>query len=76
MHRNEIFYALICINNHILSCLFSMLSDAYRLACPNFTGWPRNLNILLKSKRIAYVLEGDGPVELASDVFEDEVWEY
>ena len=26
MHRNEIFYALICINNHVLSCLISMLS--------------------------------------------------
>ena len=27
MHRNEIIYALICINNHVLSCLISMLSD-------------------------------------------------
>ena len=26
MHKNEIFYALICINNHLLSCLISMLS--------------------------------------------------
>ena len=26
MHRNEIFYGLICINNHVLSCLISMLS--------------------------------------------------
>ena len=26
MHRNGIFYALICINNHVLSCLISMLS--------------------------------------------------
>ena len=26
MHRNEIIYALICINNHVLSCLISMLS--------------------------------------------------
>ena len=26
MHRNEIFYALICINNRVLSCLFNMLS--------------------------------------------------
>ena len=26
MHRNEIFYALICINNLVLSCLISMLS--------------------------------------------------
>ena len=26
MHMNEIFYALICINNHVLSCLISMLS--------------------------------------------------
>ena len=26
MHRNEIIYVLICINNHVLSCLISMLS--------------------------------------------------
>ena len=26
MHRNEICYALVCINNHVLSCLISMLS--------------------------------------------------
>ena len=26
MHMNEIFYALICINNHVLSCLISILS--------------------------------------------------
>ena len=31
MHRNEIFYALICINNHVLSCLISMLSEAPEL---------------------------------------------
>ena len=31
MHRNEIFDALICINIHVLSCLFSMLSDAERI---------------------------------------------
>ena len=28
MHRNEIVYALICINNHVLSCLISMLLAA------------------------------------------------
>ena len=26
MHRNKIIYALMCINNHILSCQISMLS--------------------------------------------------
>ena len=26
---NEIFYALRCINNHVLSCLISMLSDTF-----------------------------------------------
>ena len=30
MHRNEIFYVLICINNHVLSCLISMLSISAR----------------------------------------------
>ena len=28
MHRNEIIYALICINSHVLSCIISMLSVA------------------------------------------------
>ena len=27
MHKNEMFYDLICINNHVLSCLVSMLSS-------------------------------------------------
>ena len=27
MYKNEIFHALICINNHIISCLNFMLSD-------------------------------------------------
>ena len=27
---NEIFYALICINNHVLSCLISMLSKMHK----------------------------------------------
>ena len=27
MNRNGIFYALICINNHVLSCLISMVSN-------------------------------------------------
>ena len=29
MHKNEIFYASICINNHIISCVNCMLSEAY-----------------------------------------------
>ena len=52
------------------------IMDANRLTSPNFTYWLRNLKILLKSKRIAYVLEGDGLVEPASNAFKDEVWEY
>ena len=47
------------------------IMDANRLTGPNFTDWLRNLKILLKSKRIAYVLEGDGLVEPASDASED-----
>ena len=50
--------------------------DANRLTGPNFTNWLKNLKILLNSERIAYVLEGDGPIELALDAYEDEVWEY
>ena len=49
-----------------------MLSDANHLTVPNFTDWLKNLKILLKSERIAYVLGGDGSVEPASDAFEDE----
>ena len=52
------------------------IMDANLLTGPNFTDWLKNLKILLKSERIAYVLEGDGLVEPASDAFEDEVWEY
>ena len=29
MHRNEILYALICINNHVLSYIISMLSSLH-----------------------------------------------
>ena len=50
--------------------------DANRLSCLNFTNWLKNLKILLKSERIASVLEGDGHIELALDASKDEVWEY
>ena len=52
------------------------IMDAKCLTGSNFTDWLRNLKILLKSKRIAYVLEGDGLVEPATDASKDEVWEY
>ena len=38
MHTNEIIYALICISNHVLSCLISMLSERLRYflrECPH-----------------------------------------
>ena len=50
--------------------------DTNGLTSSNFTDCLRNLKILLKSDCIAYVMKGDGPVEPASDLFEDEVWEY
>ena len=52
------------------------IMDANHLTGLNFTNWLRNLKILLKFERITYVLEGDGPIEPASDVSKDEVWEY
>ena len=55
---------------------FRDIMDANHLIGPNFTDWLRNLKILLKSERIAYVLEGDDLVERALDASEDEVWEY
>ena len=42
----------------------------------NFTNWLKNVKILLKSKRIAYVLEGESYVERAEHAFEDGVCEY
>ena len=30
MHENRIFYALICFNNHIISCIICMLSRRER----------------------------------------------
>ena len=41
------------------------------LTSSNVIDWLRNLESLLKSKHIAYVLEEDGLVELASDVSKD-----
>ena len=37
MHRNEIFYALISINNLVLSCLISMLSMTHMSPCQPLT---------------------------------------
>ena len=42
----------------------------------NFTNWLKNIKILLKSKRIAYVVEGESSVEHVEHASEDEVWEY
>ena len=47
------------------------IMDANRLTGLNFTDWLRNLKILLKFECIAYVLEGDGHVEPASDASKD-----
>ena len=49
------------------------IMDANNLTGLNFTNWPRNLKILLKSECIAYVLKGDGLIESASYAFEYEV---
>ena len=49
------------------------IMDANHLTGLNFNDWLMNLNILLKSKRIAYVMEGDYLVELAWDASKDEV---
>ena len=50
--------------------------DANRLTSPSFIDWLKNLMILLKSESIAFVLEGDGNVDPASNAYEDEVWEF
>ena len=53
-----------------------VIIDANYLTSPNFIDWLKNLKFLLKFENIVYVLEGDGHVEPASDVSEDEIWEY
>ena len=40
MHRNEIFYILICINNHVLSCLISMLSKMHKKRGEEYASLP------------------------------------
>ena len=52
------------------------IMDANHLTGPNITNWLKNLKILLKFERIAYILEGDGPCEPISDASKDKVWEY
>ena len=52
------------------------IMDASHLTSSNFTNWLKNLKILLKCECIAYFLEGDGPIEPASDASKDEAWEY
>ena len=52
------------------------IMDANHLTSSNFIDWVRNLKILLKYECIAYVLEGNGPIDPASDASEDEVCEY
>ena len=52
------------------------IMDANRLTGLNFIDWFKNLKILLKFECIAYVPEGDGPVEPTLNVFEDEICEY
>ena len=46
MHRNEIFYALICINNHVLLCLNSMLSTLTYTSQMNGTSKRINCTLL------------------------------
>ena len=52
------------------------IMDANHLTRLNFIDWFRNVKILLRSECIAYVLEGDGLIEPALNVFEDEICEY
>ena len=49
------------------------IMDVDRLTSLNFTNWLRNLKFLFKSEHIAYILEGDGHVEPASDASKDEI---
>ena len=58
-------------STHPLHCIM----DTNHLTGQNFIDWLKNLKIVLKSKCIAYVLEGDGPIESASDASEDDLWE-
>ena len=65
MDRNEIIYALICINNHLLSCLISMLSSSTRTLEKydiNYKGLRREKFIhLLKSSTTWFLQEQQNP---------------
>ena len=47
--------------------------DANKLTGPSFTDWLRNLRIVLKCKKLAYVLDVDDLVEPATNASEEDV---
>ena len=56
MHRNEIFYALICINNHVLSCLISMLSASVaRMLALRYTMISKGALWAIRGTHMAYI---------------------
>ena len=50
--------------------------DANRLTGPNYSDWLRNLKIVFRSEQIAYILEGEAPLEPALDAPEEEMIAY
>ena len=49
------------------------IMDANKLIGPNFSDWLRNLKIVLRCERLAYVLEALDPQEPTADSSEEEV---
>ena len=58
MHRNEIIYALICINNHVLSCLISMLLTRRNREVVNFKRYRVKNNTELANLMKMYRIQG------------------
>ena len=55
MDRNEIFYGLICINNHVLSCLIGMLSTTEKEFLVVIYALKKFRPYILGSKIIIYI---------------------
>ena len=49
------------------------IMDVNKITGPNFTDWFRNLKIVLRCEKLAYVLDVDDPNEPAANTSEEEV---
>ena len=59
---------------YVISSALSLRSilDVHKLTGPNFADWLRNLRIVLRVKKLEYVLDSPKPAEPADDAHNDE----